>query len=257
MFLITDMFIFPRGHRTSTCPLGQELTTLILIWFRLLWKSRPYCSVEDYSPSRSPTKTSYICRLELENSVFLHLVLLRFTPVASNSYLHSGCTIKYMFLNFSTQLNSIGQRNLYWKTALESLFNFHVPVFRTKQGAWHKRIRLNYKLSPTYPRLAIFSLRELHQTSPSTLRAETSFRYQSDPPCEPNLSHKRRGCQLSLLSINFDFRNVIFQPIVFPLVWAKYKWNFMRDLCKLSFPLPLAASPLARAFSQDSFHSPK
>ena len=30
--------------------------------------------------------------------------------------------------------------------------------------------------------LAIFSLRELHQTSPSVLRAETSSRYQSDPP---------------------------------------------------------------------------
>ena len=34
-----------------------------LLWFssRLLLKSRPYCSVEDYSPSQSPTKTSYIC----------------------------------------------------------------------------------------------------------------------------------------------------------------------------------------------------
>ena len=40
----------------------------------------------------------------------------------------------------------------------------------------------NYKLGPTYPRHAIFSLRELHQTSPSALRAETSSRYQSDPP---------------------------------------------------------------------------
>ena len=75
-------------------------------------------------------------------------------------------------------------------------------------------------------------------------------------PWEPNLTHRRSGCQLGLLSINFDFRNVIFQPIVFPFVWAKYKWNFMRDRCKLSFPLPLAASPLARAFSRDSLHSP-
>ena len=40
----------------------------------------------------------------------------------------------------------------------------------------------NYKLGPTYPRHAIFSLRELQQTSPSALRAETSSRYQSDPP---------------------------------------------------------------------------
>ena len=76
-------------------------------------------------------------------------------------------------------------------------------------------------------------------------------------PWEPNLSHRRRGCQLGLLSINFVFRNVIFQPMVFPFVWAKYKWNFMRDRCKLSFPLPLAASPLARAFSRDSLRSPK
>ena len=76
-------------------------------------------------------------------------------------------------------------------------------------------------------------------------------------PWEPNLSHRRRECLLGLLSINFDFRNVIFQPIVFPFVWAKYKWNFMRDRCKLSFPLPLAAWPLARAFLWDSLHSPK
>ena len=56
----------------------------------------------------------------------------------------------------------------------------------------------------------------------------------------PNLSHRRSGCQLGLLSINFVFRNVIFQPMVFPFVSAKYKWNFMRDRCKLSFPLASA-----------------
>ena len=34
-----------------------------LLWFlfRLLLKSCGYCSVEDYSPLQSPTKTSYIC----------------------------------------------------------------------------------------------------------------------------------------------------------------------------------------------------
>ena len=57
-----------------------------LLWFsfRLLLKSRPYCSVEDYSPSQSPTKTSYICRSG--TGVFLYLVLLSFTLVASNSF---------------------------------------------------------------------------------------------------------------------------------------------------------------------------
>ena len=49
------------------------------------------------------------------------------------------------------------------------------------------------------------------------------------------VSVKIRG-RLGLLSINFDFRNVIFQPVVFPFVWAKYKWKFMRDRCKLSLP---------------------
>ena len=57
-------------------------------------------------------------------------------------------------------------------------------------------------------------------------------------PWEPNLSHRRRGCQLGLLSINFVFRNVIFQPMVFPFVSAKYKWNFMRDRCKPPFLCP-------------------
>ena len=56
-----------------------------------------------------------------------------------------------------------------------------------------------------------------------------------------HFSQKFRGCQPGLLSIKFDFRNVIFQPMVFPFVWAKYKWKVMRDRCKLSFPRSLAA----------------
>ena len=107
-----------------------------------------------------------------------------------------------MFLNFSTKQNSVGQRNRCWKTALESLFTFTLPVFRTKQGAWHKRIQLNYKLSPTYPQLAISSLRELHQTSPSALRAETSFRYQSDPP-------ENQDIRLDIFERHWYHRNII------------------------------------------------
>ena len=57
---------------------------------------------------------------------------------------------------------------------------------------------------------------------------------------------KFRAGQLGLLSIYFDFRNVIFEPMVFRFVKAKYKWNFMRGRCKFSFARPLAASPLAR-----------
>ena len=144
-------------------------------------------------------------------------------------------------------------------------------------------------------------MRELHQTSPSALRTETSSRLQYDPPDnqiwhtdDVYLSQKERTifylCRLSfteisdrrhntgfgdksivflhfprtvrvgqsgLLSVNFDFRNIIFRPMVFLFVWAKYKWKFMRDCCKLSFPRPLVASPLARAFSRGSLWSPK
>ena len=112
----------------------------------------------------------------------------------------------------------------------------------------------NYKLGPTYPRHAIFSLRELHQTSPSALRAEKSSRYQSDPPENQIWRTDEVGASLADY-----FRNVIFQPMVFPFLWTKYKWKLVRDVsgCKLSFPLPLAASPLANVFSRDSFHSPK
>ena len=38
---------------------------------------------------------------------------------------------------------------------------------------------------------------------------------------------------------------------------VQMKSSFMRDRSKLSFPMSLAASPLARAFSQDSPHPPK
>ena len=57
--------------------------------------------------------------------------------------------------------------------------------------------------------------------------------------CVSTSRTKFRGCHPGLLSINFDFPNVIFHPMLFPFVWAKYKWKFMRHCCKLSFPQPL------------------
>ena len=49
-------------------------------------------------------------------------------------------------------------------------------------------------------------------------------------PWEPNLSHRRRGCQLGLLSINFVFRNVIFQPMVFPFRLSEVQMKFYERL---------------------------
>ena len=139
MFLITGMIFFPLGHRTSTCPLGQELTTLILVSFTfekssILQCRRPlpiainknmiYLSVWNWRIA-FPALGS----LKFYSSCF-QFFLFSFFTVTLHSY-----TVKYMFLNFSTQYNSIGRRNRRWKTALESLFTFTLPVFKTKQGA--------------------------------------------------------------------------------------------------------------------------
>ena len=48
-----------------------------------------------------------------------------------------------MFLNFSTQWNSIGQRNQCWKAALESLSSSSLFSFsELNKALWHKRIHL-------------------------------------------------------------------------------------------------------------------
>ena len=80
MFLITDMF-FSTG----------TLNSLLWFSFRLLLKSRSYCSVED----NHQQKHHIFVRLEPENSVFLHLLLLSFTPVASNSFSFPSLRLSY------------------------------------------------------------------------------------------------------------------------------------------------------------------
>ena len=101
----------------------------LILWFsfRLLLKSRPYCSVEDRLPV-AITNKNIICLSfpALENSVFLNLVLLSCTPVATNSFFCPSLRSSYTatlsstrFWIFSTQWNSIGRRNRRWKAALE------------------------------------------------------------------------------------------------------------------------------------------
>ena len=168
----------------------------------------------------------------------------------------------------------------------------------------------NHKFCPTYPRLAIFfwqsnTLRESHQTSRSTLRAETSSLFQYDPPenqiwhTNDIFSHRRRkrlslsdgplfrselsdrrhntgfglgfgdksivslhfprkvrAGQQGLLSINFDFRNVTFQPTVFPFVWQSTNENLWEIVASSPF-LPPRVFAAARAFSRCSLRSPK
>ena len=213
----------------------------------------------------------YLSVPELENSVFLDLVLLSCTPVATNSFscrsLQSSytdtmsSTCFWIFLPSRIQSGEetdVGRQRL--NREFESLFTFTLLVFRTKQGAWHKRIQLMKGLHFPSTR-TINSVRLIHGSQYSLCQTlnQTSplVCFEGWNPWEPNLSRWRRRCELGLLPINFVFRNAIFQPIVFSFFLEECKWNFMRDRCKLSFPLPFAASPLARAFSRDSLRSPK
>ena len=128
MFLITEDMLFFHENMEFQRVRSDE-NSILWFSFRLLLKSRLYCSV-DYSPSQSPTKTLYIRlvfvrsgagekrfprlgSLKLYSSCY-QLFLLPFFTVKVHSY-----TVKYMFLTFSTQWNSIGRRNRRWKAALE------------------------------------------------------------------------------------------------------------------------------------------
>ena len=128
MFLITEDMLFFHENMEFQRVRSDE-NSILWFSFRLLLKSRLYCSV-DYSPSQSPTKTLYIRlvfvrsgagekrfprlgSLKLYSSCY-QLFLLPFFTVKVHSY-----TVKYMFLTFSTQWNSTGRRNRRWKAALE------------------------------------------------------------------------------------------------------------------------------------------
>ena len=74
----------------------------------------------------------------------------------------------------------------------------------------------NYKLGPTCPRLAMFYFRELHQTSPSALRAETSFRYQSDPPENQIWHTDEAGASLACYQSTLFSGTSFFSQLYFP-----------------------------------------
>ena len=78
----------------------------LILWFlfHLLLKSRPYCSVEDRLPV-AITNKNIICLSfpELQNSVFLDLVLLSCTTVATNSFFYSSLRSSYTATLSSTR----------------------------------------------------------------------------------------------------------------------------------------------------------
>ena len=149
MFLITeDILFFPRGRRTSTCPLGWKLNTLILVSFT--FEKSSILQYRRLLPFRNHQQKHildlYLSAPELENSVFLDLAVLSCTPVAPHSFscpsLQSSYTATlsstcfWLFLPNGIQSGEetdIGRERL--NLALESLFTCTLLVFRTKQPA--------------------------------------------------------------------------------------------------------------------------
>ena len=143
MFLITDMFFFPRGHRTPTCPLGWELNTLILVSFTFEKSSIVQCRKP--TPVAITYKNIRLSFPELENSVFLDLVLLSCTTVATNSFvlLHGQATQ----LHYPVEFNRVKKPTLEgstWTGGMNlsslSLFSFSElnKALDTNENNWRR-----------------------------------------------------------------------------------------------------------------------
>ena len=130
--------------------------------------------------------------------------------------------------------NNIKRTNLLWglRQVLGSN-NYEFPenqIWHTDNSSLSQKEKVSFFLCQS-------SFSEWVQQSPTWPRS-----------CNKNIMflqfpEKFRARELGLLSINFGFRNIIFQPMVFPFVWAKYKWKFMRTLQAL---LSLALYSLAQ-----------
>ena len=78
---------------------------------------------------------------------------------------------------------------------------------------------INYKLSPTYPRLAVFSFLDTisNELAPlSALRAETRSRYQSDPPENQTCHADEGGASLACYQSTLFSGTSIFSQLYFP-----------------------------------------
>ena len=147
MFLTTDIFFI---HGTSNFNLSAWIRTQYFdSRFVYNWKvdhnqksKLPVAITNHYIFGRSGTgeqRFPGLGSVTFYSSCFL-LFCSPFLIVKLHSY-----TVMYMFLNFSTQWNSIRRGNRRWKAALEPgtwiSLHFILLFFRTKQGAWHERIK--------------------------------------------------------------------------------------------------------------------
>ena len=152
---------------------------------------------------------------------------------------------------------------------------FTLLVFRTKQGVWQKGIqpRKGFHFPSTRTTNSVrlilgsqYSLCENHMTSPSALRAETSSRYQSDPPENQIWHTDEAGASLTCYQSTLISGTSFFSQWYFPSSGRstnEISWEIVASspfLCPSRLRRSLARSretrftrPNRRASSQASF----
>ena len=117
----------------------------------------------------------------------------------------------WIVLNFPTQWNSIGRKKKTLEDSAWNLFNFTLLIFRTKQGAWHKRIQLKRgsdfpstrttntvrlilgsQYSIGNPTLHTYSFARIASNEPVYFDGWNKFSVPTWSPWEPNLTHRRQ-----------------------------------------------------------------
>ena len=159
MFLTTDVFFFlSSGHRTTMVHTDKNS----ILWFSFRLHLKSHLQSEDYAPRHNHQflkHSIFLSVSQLEKSIFLDLVLLRFTPQLLPALsidlldfqllilrqLHYR-TVTYQFLNFlpsgiqSGKKSNVGRHCM--NHTLKSILTFTLLIFRTKQGTWYKQIQL-------------------------------------------------------------------------------------------------------------------
>ena len=231
MFLITDMFFFFHEDIELQRVRSDKNSPL---WFssRLLLKSRGNCSVKDSektTPHRNHQQKHHIfVRFELANSLFLYLVLLSFTLVASNSFSFPSLRSSYTAILSSTcfwiflpsriqsgEETDIGRQRLNHSSLSPSRFSELNKVLDTKEYNWW-----GVFITTNSVRLILgsqYSLCENYlKTSPSALRAQTSSRYQSDPPENQTWHTDEAGASLTCYQSTLISWTSFFRQWYFP-----------------------------------------
>ena len=135
-----------------------------------------------------------------------------------------------LVLLYGSRYTATLSRTCFWNRAKKPMLegnawitvHFHSPAFQkqtrrltqtnTTAEGFSFSLHKNYKLGPTYPWLVLnfFSGRITSKES-VCFEGWNKFSVPIWSPRKPNLTYRRRRRQLGLLSIKFDFRNVIFQ----------------------------------------------